>query len=360
MRDIEIGRFGLRTFRVDRDGHLLPIAAGDRFDWKDGVCFAECKAGAFHRPPAEGCSCGIYSFHSLEDLRSQYSSAADVVAVVAPEGIARIGGNGLVSERARIVALWTADPRLTDLVRSVVSENIAPYKDLDTMVVDHHLRFTATPDTAEDLPPARHAAAGLVSEVIRSASGIGWAKIVYAACLALLVKNLVQGLASPEIRSMPEPVPSAAVLIEALDRFLLTVGASVTPVVVALLGLTLTVAVLRACVRMARGGAAAAAGRMFRHATTLTLRSAIVPLVVVAVYGLLHGRAPALELVAWLLTLILASSWSSGGALYHLFAGIRIRLRQRRAASAVNPRPPRGASLGAVPIRWWRGSGTAQ
>jgi hypothetical protein len=358
VRDVEIGRFGLRTFRVDRDGQLLPIVAGDRFDWKDGVCFAECKVGAFHRPPAEGCSCGIYSFHSLEDLRSQYSAAANVVAVVAPEGHARIGGNGLVSERARVVALWTADPRLTELVRNAVSENIQPYTDLDTMVVDHHLRFTATPAAAEDFLPARHAAAGLVSEVIRSAAGIGWAKIVYAASLALIIMNLVKLLADPGVRSLPEPVPSAASLIAALDRFLLSVGTSMTPIVVTFLCTTLIVAVLRASVRVARGGAAGAAGRLFRHAATMTLRAAIVPLVVVAAYGVIHGRAPALELVAWILTLIVASSWSSGGALYHLIAGIRFQLRQRRSVNPIDPMPALRPLLGGR-RRWWRGSGPA-
>ncbi len=356
MRDIEIGRFGLRTFRVDRDGQLLPIGAGDRFDWKDGVCFAECKVGAFHRPPAAGCSCGIYSFHTLEDLRSQYGAADDVVAVVAPEGLARIGGNGLVSERARVVALWTADPRLTELVRSAVSENIQPYTDLDTMVVDHHLRFTATPPAAEDFPPARHAAAGLVSEVIRSAAGIGWAKILFAASLAVVIKNLAKVLADPGVRSLTEPAPSAAALIEALDRFLFSVGASATPIVVGFLCVTLIVAVLRACARMARGGATAAADRLFRHAATMALRSAIVPLVMVAVYGMIHGRVPALELVAWILTLIVASSWSSGGALYHLIAGIRIQMR-RRGVTAADQMPAlritRGTSLIRRKYRRW-------
>ncbi|SLH41571.1 hypothetical protein [Mycobacteroides abscessus] len=348
MIDVEVGRFGLRTFGVDRDGHLLPIGAGDRFDWKDGVCFAECKAGALHRPPGDGCSCGIYSFDSLEVLRNQYNTAWQVVAVIAPEGRARVGGNGTVCERARVIALWTADPRLTRKIREATSEKITPYTDLDQMINDYGLRFTV-PEAIEVAPVSpRRAMVEVAAEMVRSAGGIGWAAIVRALCVAVLIWMLVAGARDPLVLQRPEPAPSTALMLDSLDRFLLAMNTSVTPLVVAVLLMQLLIVFVRAVARIPRGGAAAAAGRIFRHSATATLRVLTMPLITVAAYGMLHGVRPPAELVAWLALFLVASSWSSGGALYHVIAAVTARVSRRRPVTGVDQGPTVAELLAAV------------
>lgn len=337
MRDIEIGRFGIRTFEVDRDGHLLPIGGGDRFDWQDGVCIAECKAGGLHLPPGDGCSCGIYSFDSLEDLRSQYSPAQHLVAVIAPEGQARIGANGTVSERARIVALWTADPRLTAMIRSATSDKIRPYTDLDGMVADYNLRHTTTAVADEPALAPRSAIRQAIGEVARSASGIGWSRflqaILWAAVLGILVADTETD--SPTT----EPAAITVALLQALDRFVLVANEQVTILVVLQLVVCLAVSVSRFSIRLRRGPASSAVGRLVRHQLTVMLRKLIWPLVFVAAYCIFHGTLPASATIVWIGLFVLISSWTSGGALYHLTTSLTARMKRRQAPSPIRSGP---------------------
>ncbi|KAA8887043.1 hypothetical protein F3087_19175 [Nocardia colli] len=105
-----VGVYGLRTFTLDR-GTLRPV-----FDWNgstawgDGTCIAECNRGERHQVPADGCTCGVYSFRDLNRLRQQYSQSAAIVGVVALEGRVVEGVSGWRAQAARLVALWERTP----------------------------------------------------------------------------------------------------------------------------------------------------------------------------------------------------------------------------------------------------------
>ncbi len=115
-----IGLYGLRTFRISRDLHLVPAALRTA-DWRDGTCVARCRSlyaatlsGPLHEAPDPGCSCGVYAVRSLEFLRRQYSTARDVVAVVALEGQTVEGEYGWRTQAARVVALYLRRGLLAD------------------------------------------------------------------------------------------------------------------------------------------------------------------------------------------------------------------------------------------------------
>lgn len=100
-----VGLFALRTFRVSTSGHLVPLSfIGSA--WADGTCIARCRLG--HPPPADDCTCGVYSLRDLRDLRLQYWSARRLMAVVALEGLTIEGSKGWRSQAARVVDVWTA------------------------------------------------------------------------------------------------------------------------------------------------------------------------------------------------------------------------------------------------------------
>lgn len=94
MLEPVIGVYGLRTFRLSADLRLVPVA-WRTVDWADGCCIATCRSvyarvlgtrRAAHEAPDRACTCGIHAVRSLGFLRAQYSTARDLVAVVALEG----------------------------------------------------------------------------------------------------------------------------------------------------------------------------------------------------------------------------------------------------------------------------------
>ena len=122
--DVEVGRFTLRTFLIDNRNNLRPLMLpSGGLDWVNGQCSATClRHQRRHQAPDVMCSCGIYSVHSLEELKRQYpEEAAEVVAVIAPEGRCITGDKGLRSEYARVIALWIADSVTTEQVRQKVN-----------------------------------------------------------------------------------------------------------------------------------------------------------------------------------------------------------------------------------------------
>ncbi|MEV5651005.1 hypothetical protein AB0L57_22365 [Nocardia sp. NPDC052254] len=129
-----VGVYGLRTFQVLR-GKLGSVGVHSRSgDWHDGTCVARCdfywhRRVDEHRVPAESCSCGVYCFRDLGRLRSEYSMANDVVAVIALEGRVLEGHRGWRAEAARVVALWTADPATVDPLPDVTR-----YSDVEEMI----------------------------------------------------------------------------------------------------------------------------------------------------------------------------------------------------------------------------------
>lgn len=157
--ELRVGQYGLRTFRVSEDGYLIPVAAGLDSSWKDGTCIAQCNKGHNHLVPDDKCSCGIYSFPSAVQVRSQYPSGYSLLAVVSLEGRAIEGEYGWRSEAARIVAIWMPhetrrDPsdlgKITNQLKTNYP-NIPFHEDLDAMLEDYEGVSAAVP--VEQEPP---------------------------------------------------------------------------------------------------------------------------------------------------------------------------------------------------------------
>lgn len=105
--ELAVGVFGVRTFRVSLDGYLLPVVAVSDV-WRTGSCIAQCRTGAGHAAPAEGCTCGVYSFRDAAHLTTQYAEARLLVAVVELSGSTLAGPRGYRSQAGRVAALWVA------------------------------------------------------------------------------------------------------------------------------------------------------------------------------------------------------------------------------------------------------------
>ena len=159
--DIEVGRYGLRTFRIDRRHRvLLPITAGGAGaitgmpdatrQWQGGVCVARCRNHPEHLAPVADCTCGIYATTDLLSLHEQYPLLArNVVAVIAAEGPTMIGDRGMRTSAARVVAYWVSSHPRLQVAREVLAaqcHDAAIYTDLDSLLADYHLRSTPPPD----------------------------------------------------------------------------------------------------------------------------------------------------------------------------------------------------------------------
>lgn len=99
---------GLRTFRVDESGWLLPLYSDGC--WYDGPNTAVCSPPtgdrrALHAVPADDCECGFYAYGSLEAARHT-RAVRYVLAVVSCWGGVVAGTQGLRAEHARIDAIW--------------------------------------------------------------------------------------------------------------------------------------------------------------------------------------------------------------------------------------------------------------
>jgi hypothetical protein len=108
LPDIEIGRYALRTFDIDK-GKLGSLYK--HHHWDGGVAIATClTSNRCDSPPGEGCSCGLYGTLSLQQLESDYGPRVRTcVAVFAAEGPTIIGSKGLRTSAARVVAYWCAE-----------------------------------------------------------------------------------------------------------------------------------------------------------------------------------------------------------------------------------------------------------
>lgn len=104
-------------------------SGGNSTAWRDGTCIAECSKGARHQAPADGCTCGVYSFRDLDHLRRQYSKSATLVGVIALEGRVVEGDSGWRAQAARLVALWEQAPGVVDVLLGVKR-----YRQVDDMV----------------------------------------------------------------------------------------------------------------------------------------------------------------------------------------------------------------------------------
>ena len=104
---------GFRQFRVDEQGRLLPMYVGNT-PW-ESTTVARCAAHAAHRPPVEGCGCGLHAWHHASDALARTAQGA-VVGAVRAHGRIVLAEHGFRAERADIVAVclparWTARRR---------------------------------------------------------------------------------------------------------------------------------------------------------------------------------------------------------------------------------------------------------
>lgn len=228
-------------------------------------------------------------------------------------------------------------PRLTAMIRSVTSDKIQPYTDLDTMLADHNLRYTTTAVTDEPALAPRSAIRQAIGEVVRSAAGIGWSPFLRAALWASVLGILV---AATETDSpTTEPAASTVALLQALGRFVLVADEQVTMLVVLGLVACFVASVWQVSVRLGRGAASSAVGRLVRHQLTGLLRMLIWPLVFVAAYCIFHGTLPASDTIIWIGLFVLISSWTSGGTLYHLTTSLTARMKLPHTPSPIRSDP---------------------
>lgn len=135
---------GLRTFRVDQSGCLLPLYSPGA--WHDGSNTAVCSppTGHHHRAPhavpADECECGFYAYGSVE-AAAQNRHMRFVQAVVSCWGGVVAGTQGVRAEHARIDAIWVSDQAPQWLRRRIASRysSAALYADLDAMLAEHPL-----------------------------------------------------------------------------------------------------------------------------------------------------------------------------------------------------------------------------
>lgn len=139
-----VGLWGLRTFRISADLRLIPVAQATA-DWADGTHTAVCRSLTSrvlrrprHEAPVPDCTCGIYATRSLQFLRRQYSTAADVVAVVSMGGKTIEGEYGWRAATAEVVAIAIRPGLLTpaETVELIghLPAGVKVYQDAEQMV----------------------------------------------------------------------------------------------------------------------------------------------------------------------------------------------------------------------------------
>jgi len=134
MDDVELARYGLRTFKVDPDNMALRSMAISGLHWQGGVARAKClkddpllqgyrfkgNPPKKHVSPHIECSCGIYGSLYLDNLINQYSGyTQQLVCVIAAEGTTIIGSKGFRTECGRIVAFWSQYKTIATVVQHV-------------------------------------------------------------------------------------------------------------------------------------------------------------------------------------------------------------------------------------------------
>jgi hypothetical protein len=147
---------GLRTFRIDDSGMLLPLYSDGA--WYDGVNTAVCSppTGSHHRGPhrvpADDCECGFYAYGST-DAAVQNRHMRYVRAVVSCWGDVVAGTKGVRAAHARVDALWIS-PAAPSWLRARVATRYPSarmYADADAMLAEHPL----TELTCYERPRAR-------------------------------------------------------------------------------------------------------------------------------------------------------------------------------------------------------------
>jgi hypothetical protein len=135
---------GLRTFRVDESGMLLPLCSNQA--WYDGINSAACtpptgEAERTDHPVASPeCECGFYAY-GTESAAARNRNMRYVQAVVSCWGSVVAGTQGVRSQHARIDALWLGrgvPPGLRKRIE-VTYPSARLYLDRQAMLAEHPL-----------------------------------------------------------------------------------------------------------------------------------------------------------------------------------------------------------------------------
>lgn len=135
---------GLRTFRIDESGLLLPVHSDGA--WYDGMNTASCAPPTGHHPrgphpvPHQDCECGFYAYGSPV-AAAQNRQCRYVQAVVSCWGGVVAGTKGFRAEHARIDAIWIGPAAPLWLRRRVASRypSARLYADVSAMRAEHPL-----------------------------------------------------------------------------------------------------------------------------------------------------------------------------------------------------------------------------
>ena len=134
---------GLRTFRVDESGLLLPLYSD--LAWYDGTNTATCAPPTGDRPsphavPDPECECGFYAY-GTEAAAAHNRQSRYVQAVVSCWGGVVAGTRGVRAEHARIDAIWL-HPNVPAWARRRVAARYPSarvYADRAAMLAEHPL-----------------------------------------------------------------------------------------------------------------------------------------------------------------------------------------------------------------------------
>ncbi|MGI8679831.1 MAG: hypothetical protein ACR2LX_14350 [Jatrophihabitans sp.] len=144
---------GLRTFRVDDTGLLLPLFSNEA--WYDGTNTAACTPPTgdrrgVHAVPSADCECGFYAYGTAE-AAARSRQVRYVRAVVSCWGGVVAGTQGVRAEHARIDALWLHPEAPAWLRRRVAGRypSARMYADADALVAEHPLTELPCYDAAQ-------------------------------------------------------------------------------------------------------------------------------------------------------------------------------------------------------------------
>lgn len=190
---------GLRTFRIDESGLLLPLYSDAA--WYDGPNTAICSPPAgghhpnvLHEVPGDDCECGFYAYGSAA-AAAQNRNMRHVRAVVSCWGGVVAGTKGVRAAHARIDALWLSPAAPPWLRRRVAGRypSARIYRDADAMLAEHpltQLPCYRLPARKRALPAAAATVAGAVLLIlgvmplrILQSSPWLWAGWLAAVCL---------------------------------------------------------------------------------------------------------------------------------------------------------------------------------
>ncbi len=162
---------GLRTFRVDESGFLLPLYSAGA--WYNGANTATCSpptgrhARGPHPVPDDACECGFYAYGSPAAAR-QNKHMRYVQAVVSCWGTVVAGTQGIRAEHARVVAIWIS-PRAPVWVPRLVAARYPSarlYADVDAMLAEHPLSELECYDRPRRRPLSATLLLGLVGAAV--------------------------------------------------------------------------------------------------------------------------------------------------------------------------------------------------